>query len=441
MPTATPAGSVAREAVAPARCRARRRGVVASGARCRAVRPAAASNPLAAIRSASSGEARLPSCSTGRSGGRCRSASSAGRSVGGVELQPTFVERLRDEAADVRMHPPGPLEEEATVGRDRSARRRVGARAPTPRALGMRPLGDLRELVRVAEQDHVASRRRHRERVRERDLACLVDEQVVERAATISSREEPGGASRSSPSGRRKSSLLEPARRNGPIAAARLLHPPTRMRPPPARCLDLLARGCGSLGGLRRDADSLAGARDPRSGAPSRSCRARRTLDEEVAPVDAPRRGLSPGRAPPRLDGPRAARRSTASRRIRRPPATSDGPSRRSAARCAFVWTVRPGRSAAGAAVRTRPAGLEFAPPRRRRRRSPRPPALARSIRSPAEFVLLRRERKWTRSPSSPSPTRRELEPPIESASSIERPDVRSRGAKNGHQTGLASRR
>ena len=58
----------------------------------------------------------------------------------------------------------------------------------------MRRLGDLRELLRVAEQDDVAGGGAQRERVGEGDLARLVDEQVVERAVDLLAAEVPGGA-------------------------------------------------------------------------------------------------------------------------------------------------------------------------------------------------------------------------------------------------------
>ena len=54
-------------------------------------------------------------------------------------------------------------------------------------------LGDLRELLRVAEEHEVASGRAHGERVGERELARFVDEQIVERAVELRARKEPGG--------------------------------------------------------------------------------------------------------------------------------------------------------------------------------------------------------------------------------------------------------
>ena len=54
----------------------------------------------------------------------------------------------------------------------------------------MRALRHLRQLVRVAEQDEVPRRRPHRERVGERELAALVDEQRVDVPVDVLAREE-----------------------------------------------------------------------------------------------------------------------------------------------------------------------------------------------------------------------------------------------------------
>ncbi len=50
------------------------------------------------------------------------------------------------------------------------------------------------ELQRVAEQDEVARRRSNGDRVGKRDLAGLVDHEVVERRVELLAREEPRGA-------------------------------------------------------------------------------------------------------------------------------------------------------------------------------------------------------------------------------------------------------
>ena len=58
------------------------------------------------------------------------------------------------------------------------------------RARRMRALRDLRELVRVAEQDEVARGRADRERVRERELPAFVDEQRVDVLVELLAREQ-----------------------------------------------------------------------------------------------------------------------------------------------------------------------------------------------------------------------------------------------------------
>ena len=58
------------------------------------------------------------------------------------------------------------------------------------RARRVRALRDLRELVRVAEQDDVPRRRPDREHVRERDLPRLVDEQRVHVPVELLAREQ-----------------------------------------------------------------------------------------------------------------------------------------------------------------------------------------------------------------------------------------------------------
>ena len=54
----------------------------------------------------------------------------------------------------------------------------------------MRSLRDLRQLVRVAEQDEVLRRRADGDRVRQRELAALVDEEDVEVPVELLPREE-----------------------------------------------------------------------------------------------------------------------------------------------------------------------------------------------------------------------------------------------------------
>ena len=96
--------------------------------------------------------------------------------------------------ADVRVHPAGALEEEAAILRDRLVLAEQVLEHRGAGAVGMDPLRDLGELERVAEQDERPRRGAHRERVGERDLAGLVDEEVVERLVELLVREQPGGA-------------------------------------------------------------------------------------------------------------------------------------------------------------------------------------------------------------------------------------------------------
>src|SRR5262245_48469159 len=58
----------------------------------------------------------------------------------------------------------------------------------------MRALRDLRELVRIAEQNDVAGRRSDGDRVCERDLAGLVEEQRVQMSVEVLAREQERGA-------------------------------------------------------------------------------------------------------------------------------------------------------------------------------------------------------------------------------------------------------
>src|SRR5207244_4066884 len=59
---------------------------------------------------------------------------------------------------------------------------------------GVHALRDLAELKRIAEQHEIAGRNSDRERVRERDLTGLVDEQVVQGPIHFLPGEEPRSA-------------------------------------------------------------------------------------------------------------------------------------------------------------------------------------------------------------------------------------------------------
>ena len=92
------------------------------------------------------------------------------------------------------MEPVGRLEEDAAVRRDRrlAVEQVLEHRRLAP--VRVRALQHLAELLRVADEHEVARRGAHRERVGERDLAGLVDEQVVELAVVLAVGEEPGRA-------------------------------------------------------------------------------------------------------------------------------------------------------------------------------------------------------------------------------------------------------
>ena len=112
----------------------------------------------------------------------------------GAGCEPPLVELLGDVAADVGVQAVGALEEEAAVGRDRLLVADQVLEHRGVAAVGVRALDHLVELLRVADEHEVPRGRAHRERVGERDLPGLVDEEVVERAVVLGAREEPGGA-------------------------------------------------------------------------------------------------------------------------------------------------------------------------------------------------------------------------------------------------------
>ena len=99
----------------------------------------------------------------------------------GGRVEPALVERDGDVLADVGVHPPRALEEEPHVLGDRVTRLAEEVlEHRAARVLRVDALAHLRELHRVAEQHDRPRARAERERVGERCLARLVDEQVVE---------------------------------------------------------------------------------------------------------------------------------------------------------------------------------------------------------------------------------------------------------------------
>ena len=106
-------------------------------------------------------------------------------------MQPALVVRLGREPAELRTQPPRVLEEDAAVGRHGLV---VAEQVLEHRCLGLlrlRGLRDLRQLIRIAQQDDVPRARAERDGVGQRDLTALVDDQRVERAVELLAREEP----------------------------------------------------------------------------------------------------------------------------------------------------------------------------------------------------------------------------------------------------------
>ena len=132
---------------------------------------AAARSPLAIASASSSDSTRFPSCATASQ--RTPTPSEVVRSAQpGIECEPPLVERLRDEPADLRVHPPRLLEEDAhLLGNRLVVAEDVLEHADAPEPSGMDALRHLRELERVAEQDEPPRRRPAGERVGEADTA------------------------------------------------------------------------------------------------------------------------------------------------------------------------------------------------------------------------------------------------------------------------------
>ena len=92
------------------------------------------------------------------------------------------------------MHPEAPLEEEPAVLRDRGRVPEEMLEHGHAGALRVDALRDLGELEGIAQEDHVPRGCAHGERVSERDLSGLVDDEVIELPIQLGPREEPGRA-------------------------------------------------------------------------------------------------------------------------------------------------------------------------------------------------------------------------------------------------------
>ena len=88
------------------------------------------------------------------------------------------------------------VEEDAAVGRDRVVAVEQVLQRRDAGAVGVDRLGRLGELLRVAEQHHRAGRPEHGDRVGQRELARLVDDEHVDGAAQVGAGPQPGRSRR-----------------------------------------------------------------------------------------------------------------------------------------------------------------------------------------------------------------------------------------------------
>jgi hypothetical protein len=92
------------------------------------------------------------------------------------------------------VHPPRLAEKDAALGRDRCETIQQMFERRTAGPPWVATLERLRELHLVADQDHIPGAHTHRDRVGERDLARLVDKQVIDLLIQFLSCEQPSGS-------------------------------------------------------------------------------------------------------------------------------------------------------------------------------------------------------------------------------------------------------
>jgi hypothetical protein len=161
--------------------------------------PPSSSVPIwAAIASASSGARwRRSSCATGSR--RRPVPLRAGRVDAQVlaaldRLQAAVVGGAGDEAAHLGVHAPAAVEEDAAPGADGVVVPEHVLEHGGAGAVRVGALADVRQLLRVAEQDDVPRPLRDGDRVGQRHLARLVHEQAVDALALLLARPVPRGA-------------------------------------------------------------------------------------------------------------------------------------------------------------------------------------------------------------------------------------------------------
>ena len=95
-------------------------------------------------------------------------------------LQPPIVHQRRDEAADRWFEPVGMREKDAALGRNRAIVAEEMAERGDAGSLGVGRARDMRQLLRVAEENEILRARPDRDRIGERELPRLVDQEYVE---------------------------------------------------------------------------------------------------------------------------------------------------------------------------------------------------------------------------------------------------------------------
>src|ERR1051325_10297063 len=110
-----------------------------------------------------------------------------------VTAEPSLVDRVRDEAADVRVHPARFAEEYPEIAGYRGVSVEEVVEAGTPALSGVAALGRLGELHLVPDENDVARGGTDGDEIRERHLSRLIDEEIVEAPPHLLSAEKPGG--------------------------------------------------------------------------------------------------------------------------------------------------------------------------------------------------------------------------------------------------------
>src|SRR4051794_16584934 len=95
-------------------------------------------------------------------------------------MELTLVEQLGRELADSWREPPGHWKEETAISRNRLRAPEYVLERRDADAVRVRCLLRLVELLRIAREDQTRPRLRHRQSVRQRELAGLVNEEDVD---------------------------------------------------------------------------------------------------------------------------------------------------------------------------------------------------------------------------------------------------------------------